>query len=311
MSQVSKTVAASVADPILQILGERRSANASRRNGGVRRTLRPILRSCRQLRARGRERALYCTKLQRVVVSLPDRAGTFELPPGSRMTRRVLEGGYESLLMQLVRTAIVPGYDAIDVGANVGLYTVPIAKLTHPGGRVLAVEPVPANLELLTRNIERNKLSNVVAFRGALGSGAGQYEVYAIEGREEYSSLRSIAHLNARGGKETVFKSEVDALDQLVVEHRLEPAFVKIDVEGAEYEVLCGAMQVLKDNRPAILSEMDDRLLEGFGRTSRDVMQLLQQNEYLIWNAESGEALQGEFAAPFVGNIVALPREIS
>ncbi|MEM4035811.1 MAG: FkbM family methyltransferase [Fervidicoccaceae archaeon] len=136
----------------------------------------------------------------------------------------------------------------VDVGAHVGKYTVPVAKIVGDEGLVVAVEPHPENYETLVENIELNGLSNVVALNIAAWSGEGALKLF-IGDSGGHHSLKVNRGL---GSVEVRARALDDVLDELGVE-RVD--CVKIDVEGAELEVLKGLVKTLERFRPTVIVE--------------------------------------------------------
>ncbi len=161
---------------------------------------------------------------------------------------RILEsaggaGGEERVLSELVRF-LKPGDAVLDIGANVGLYTVLLASNVGDHGLVIACEPCARNYNHLVENLILNGLANVRLFRKALGNTSGQAKLYAstVIGN---SSLSGEGNGNA--GAEDV---EVIEGDRLIISEMLPvPRAVKIDVEGFEYAVLEGLQATLKSPR--------------------------------------------------------------
>jgi len=146
----------------------------------------------------------------------------------------------------------------IDVGANIGKYSVILGKQLGNNGKVIAFEPVPYTLKILKRNVELNELKNVTALPFALGE------------KEE----RKDFYLDAVGGsgsllKQGVRKREkirvtVRKLDNVLEELKINRVdLIKIDVERAEHLVLKGAVKTLKKYYPKIIFEaMNEEYLE-------------------------------------------------
>jgi len=125
----------------------------------------------------------------------------------------------------------------IDVGAHVGTFTVNAAKLVGDKGLVVAIEPEPSNLALLQRNIDSQNLNNVKVIRKAVWDKAAKLWLYL----SKHSGLHSLCY--ASGDRVEV---EAESLDNIVSKLGLSQVdFVKIDVEGAEIEVLKGAERIL------------------------------------------------------------------
>jgi len=206
-----------------------------------------------------------------VRVRLDDFAGSFELSPRSRVFHRILKSGsYEPELARLVRDLVPTGSQVIDVGANVGFYSVLMASLVGRNGEVLAVEPNSQAIGLLQTNILANEVDDVVTVRPvAVGStSGGQGALYSIEGQPEFSSLNPSLHPAGRGPVESK-PVEVLTIDRLARESGINPRFIKIDIEGGELEALRGAEEVLLTARPSVLCEIAGIGQTGAGHWSR------------------------------------------
>ncbi|NUQ63024.1 MAG: FkbM family methyltransferase [Pirellulales bacterium] len=130
-----------------------------------------------------------------------------------------------------------PGGIAVDAGAFIGRYTLAYARAVGPTGRVVAVEPLPANYRLLTGNVALNRYSNVTCVPYALGRDAGEV-------RLTYDAETSTASAFRRLSRSVVVPQTPldDLLDQLGIRSI---DLLKIDVEGAELDVLEGSRRVL------------------------------------------------------------------
>lgn len=137
---------------------------------------------------------------------------------------------------------IRPGQIIVDVGANLGLYTVLLSRLVGPAGRVISFEPDPALFNLLQACCARNACHNVTAYNLALGSQPGRMAMRRL-------ILNSGDNTLGREGsglfRETI-SIEVARLDDLIP--GLRPDVVKIDVQGWEFEALRGMARILADN---------------------------------------------------------------
>ena len=241
---------------------------------------------------------------------LPRFRGAFELDVDSYLTADLLAGKFENKFAELVAAVVCEDDHVIDVGANVGLYSVLLGKVAR-SGKVLAIEPSPHVLPLLRLNLERNQIRNAQIFEGVCSASRGTTLLHYVPGNDEYSSMAQLIHPDApRKGRRTT-QVATDTLDHLVEVYQLKPSFIKIDVEGAECLVLQGASKVLSYFRPLILSELDDRLLNAFGHSAASVHNLLIQHGYNVIDASRGVALNTATAGDkhFVGEIYAVPRE--
>jgi FkbM family methyltransferase len=244
------------------------------------------------------------------VVALPVFGGEFELSSQSSLAEALRDGNFEIYVAELLRAAISAGDHVLDVGANLGVYTVLAGKLVSPKGRVVAVEPVRSMVRLLESNIKRNGLENAAVFRGVVSDRQGSCTLEVVEGGEAYSSIGEIAHPDAPKGLRQKITAESETLDSLVARFDLRPVVIKIDTEGAEALVFSHADETLSRHRPIIFSELDQRLLAAHGASARDVAECCFSHGYEVFNSQTGEPYARErFPEDFVGDIVALPRQ--
>jgi FkbM family methyltransferase len=217
------------------------------------------------------------------VVQIASFSGRFAIGARSDILRRLmLTGSYESGLVDVCRRYVDPQRDVIDVGANIGLYTVLFASLA-PARRVLAVEPTPAALARLRCNLAMNGVADRVdVFAGAASATELTVRMRVVTGREEYSTAGELAHPSASGAAHETLSVPGKTLDSLVVERGLDPGFVKIDVEGTEHAVLAGMVATIAAFRPVVLAELSDPLLKRNGSSAREVIEFLRQQGYVL-----------------------------
>ena len=179
-------------------------------------------------------------------------------------------GEYSEAEIALWRQIIKPGWIVLDIGANIGALTLPMAQLVGPQGNVIAFEPQPENYALLQKNIEQNQLESIVtAFDCALGSSEGSIRV---------PPLASLGHKNYGGFElhDNDFGDPVHirALDGFGFGIPLK--FIKVDVEGFEAEVLRGARDTIKQHRPILYVEADRR------DKAEELMLLIRSMNYYV-----------------------------
>lgn len=230
---------------------------------------------------------LRCSIVGDVVLDLPEFEGHFACSPRSHLFARIAaSGSYEPELAALVRRNLAPGRDMVDVGANIGFFSVLAARL-NPPGRVLAIEPSPAALKRLKDNLARNGVvDRVEVFEGVASDRAGAAVLHLIEDMEEYSSLGPIVHASVADQSSVSIEVRADSIDTLVARHRLDPGLIKIDVEGAEQHVFDGAMATLERHRPVVVSELSPALLEPMGASAQAIIARLRAIGYRVIDAE-------------------------
>ena len=138
----------------------------------------------------------------------------------------------------------------VDIGAHIGLYTIITSKRVGPNGKIIAIEANPDNFEMLNRNVKLNQLTNVTTLNCAVYSQETKIKLYlAGEGlnRTKYNTLMAE---RASEGKEKFVEVNADTLDHLIrLQGISEVNWIKIDVEGAEYEVLKGASNIISHSK--------------------------------------------------------------
>lgn len=183
----------------------------------------------------------------------------------------------EEPVMRVIRELLQPGDTFVDVGANFGLHTMLGASCVGPSGRVIAIEPVPANLRLLERNLALNGLSSRVSVLAKAASDVADGRVTVHGVQEGLSVAASMRPGEAQGGDVVV---DTTTLDHCLAESAPPVRLIKIDVEGAEHSVIRGATQTLSRLRPALLVEVHEFALGAFGTSAEQFLRDLARLGY-------------------------------
>jgi FkbM family methyltransferase len=148
---------------------------------------------------------------------------------------------------ELIKKLVRPGMTVVDVGANIGYYTLLSAKIVGESGLVLAFEPEPRNFALLRRSVEINSFSNVRMYQQILCDKEGMVTLYLSDPTSP--DAHSITQRDGRHGLE-VSSITLDALSASLNNRKID--FMKIHV-GAEPMILRGAKRLLVEQRPTIM----------------------------------------------------------
>ncbi len=151
-------------------------------------------------------------------------------------------GSYEFDKQKFMTKTVHAGTVAYDIGANVGFYTLLFSVLVGDQGSAVAFEPVLSNVAFIQRHLQLNHRRNVQVYQVALGQTTG-------EALLELGVNNSMARLSATGSVRVPLYRLDDWRQQFQARP---PTYLKIDVEGAEAEVLDGARLTLIEYRPAI-----------------------------------------------------------
>ena len=142
------------------------------------------------------------------------------------------------------------GDTVVDVGAHIGLYTLIAAKKVGPSGKVIAIEPDPENFKILKKNILLNLLMNVEALQCAVYSTKEKVKLFLPEIEGGRTIFNTVMQDRARTSTENFIEVEANTLDDILESINItEVNWIKIDVEGAELEVLKGAVNTLSSNK--------------------------------------------------------------
>ena len=141
----------------------------------------------------------------------------------------------------------------VDIGAHIGLYTIISSKRVGANGKVVAIEAHPSNFEMLKSNIKLNQLTNVIPLNYAVYSKETKIKLYLPEVESGYTIYNTIMSNRARTEDKFV-EVNANTLDYLLQLNKITDVnWVKIDVEGAEFEVLKGASNVLSKSKDIAL----------------------------------------------------------
>ncbi len=222
-------------------------------------------------------------------------------------------GGYKLLWeagsIGQLRTVVTPGSLVVDVGANVGFFTVRFARWVRPGGRVLAIEPEPLNASRLARRVRRHGQDAVEIVQGVATDHEGVEQLFI-------NRHHPGDHRIGLDGGVPVPAHTIDALVAQRPARRV--SLIKIDVQGAEFRVLRGASDTLATHRPALFVEIHEPGLREFGTSALEVIDHLAALGYDghrisrrgIGPAEDPAPLAEVFARRY-GDALFLPRGVT
>ena len=178
------------------------------------------------------------------------------------------------------RTLEVPGYwqlqkyapsgtTVIDVGANIGFFTLRFADWVGQGGCVIALEPDDENFQWLGYRIgKRRDTDSIHLIQAAATSFDGTVCL-----------TRNPAHPGDHRIGETGVEVQAITIDSLSGRFGY-PSLIKIDVQGAEMQVLAGALATIRQARPALLIEVDDQALQNYGSSAGALIQRMVEEDY-------------------------------
>lgn len=194
--------------------------------------------------------------------------------------------------LRLIERLLQPEMTVVDVGANIGCYTLKFARMVGPQGFVHSFEPNPELATQLAANATANGLAHVQVHPLALGSAAGRTRLLIGPVNSGDSFVEDAAEAG-RGGARRSVEVDVDTLD-----HQLDSVavdFVKIDVQGAEIAVLRG-MERLIESLPALMIYLEFHApsIQGAGAQPVELLQQLQGSGLVIYREQRGHWMRLE-----------------
>ena len=182
-------------------------------------------------------------------------------------------GVWEPNLTHWIESHLQPGDTFVDVGANVGYFSLLASHIVGPGGRVVSLEPVAATFATLQHNIMNNAANNVRAVNAAAWDECTTLPMFTS--REIVGTSSAVKQWADRWAMEERCDANADKLDNLLEPDELASAsVVKIDVEGAEWRALQGMTGLLKNSRRdlKVVIEVAPQMLAAAGATLDDLL---------------------------------------
>jgi FkbM family methyltransferase len=235
----------------------------------------------------------YLTGLQSVLERLPvrgkgrladavlsNRNGEFECHPlpgvtvsvraNQQIERWMWAGAYETELVSLLKRTLKPGMTFLDLGANIGYFSVIAAALVKESGQVHAFEPMPQNLVRLRQNLAPLPWAEAQPY--AVGNVTGEVPIHYSDKEAGWASIHD---QHGRGNLPCNSTAYVLRLDDWLQRNSLNRVdFIKLDIEGSELDALLGARRMLSQFHPTIVAETK------FGWNYNEICQLLDATGY-------------------------------
>ena len=214
-------------------------------------------------------------------------------------------GTYEIPVQEVLSQYLKPGSVFYDIGANVGFFTILGAKIVNPEGKVYAFEPEAKNVATLRRNVEQNNFDNVTIIGKAVSKTTGAEKLWLTEYcgshtltpenpelARKCTNVKALSSIGSSQQPESVpsflkvkecVTVDTVAIDDLLQQQEIEPpTLVKIDVEGAEIDVLQGMSQTLEKYQPIVIYEVDNENQEGLSNKRKQIDDFLLSHGYEI-----------------------------
>jgi FkbM family methyltransferase len=203
---------------------------------------------------------------------------------------RLIPEEYEPQALDALKQTIAPGAVVLDVGANVGISAMMMARWCGAEGHIYAFEPSPTPKKLLAEHLRMNDLGDRVTICDfALSDSEGTATFYA----SGISGKSALSGANIGQSAEEV-KVPVTTIDAYCQANKIKPSLIKIDVEGFEFNVLNGARKTLKEARPSILVELHPMFWPALGIDAGWAANQLRDLDYKVTAIEEQSEVMSE-----------------
>ena len=214
-------------------------------------------------------------------------------------------GAYESSTNKVLREYVNPGSVVVEAGANNGSETVLLGRLVEEQGKVFAFEPVPSVLAPLRKNIDLNELGAAVAVQDvALGAEEREVVMHLMSAEVYNQGMSSTNPFPEASNQITVRQTTLDRWAEANDIQRLD--LIKMDIQGGEYDLLCGGEATIRRFKPYIFCEADT-----LGAHTLDELHgKLAELGYAVWRIDGKTAKLRSMGQNFsAGNWWAIHRE--
>ena len=183
---------------------------------------------------------------------------------------------YEPKDSQLLFTLVKDSKVILDIGANIGWYSLHFAKM-NPGSTIFSFEPILFTYKKLLKNIELNSLNNIIPVNLGLSNKKGEVEFYYSKDFTGATSSKDILE----NEKSIKINSKITKLDSFVKERKISKIdFIKCDVEGAELLVIKGGLKSIEINLPILFLEILRKWSKKFNYNPNDIIIALKNLGY-------------------------------
>jgi FkbM family methyltransferase len=175
--------------------------------------------------------------------------------------------------VKFLESILEEGMNVIDIGANIGITTVAVAKKIGRRGKLYSFEPVPEYFDILKKNISSNRLENVKVYVLAVTNRGGKVDFY--------QKGLSSGIIFEEGAKK--FEVSTTNVDKFLIEEETEKIdLINMDCEGSELLVLKGAKETLRKNKVKIFCEVHHDFLKELHQSAEDIVEYLQGLEFEV-----------------------------
>jgi len=188
------------------------------------------------------------------------------------------EGEETRLILELISEDFSNNYNILDIGANIGWYSLAISKY-FPKSTIHSFEPIPSTFRFLTKNIKLNNFKNIKLNNFGFSNEDKDISFYYYKEGSGNSSLMNLAD----SSDVSTVSSRVMKLDNYMKTNNHSLDFIKCDVEGAEFLVFQGGVEAIKKNKPIVFSEMLRKYSLKFNYHPNEIITFFKDLGYICY----------------------------
>jgi len=170
----------------------------------------------------------------------------------------------------------------LDIGAHIGLCSIPISLYCNVE-KIFAFEPNEVNRRILTEHIHANNISNIEVIPNLIGKNDGEFvELYSPDDVSGIPSIANLQNMRKDNKKYHTSSHRQISIDKFCKSNQIQPDVIKIDVEGAEFGVLEGAIDIIKEFKPFILISLHPKHLKSLGKDVNEIFKICKSLDYRL-----------------------------
>ncbi|MEM1255652.1 MAG: FkbM family methyltransferase [Cyanobacteria bacterium P01_H01_bin.21] len=243
-------------------------------------------------------------KKQPGVVTIPQGVGAGLQFHPDKSNPTFAQGTYELPIQKILAQYLKPGDVFYDIGANIGFFSTLAARLVEKSGHVYAFEPVSQNATRIRRNGELNQFSHIKVFEKAVSKNSGKGNLLLAQ----HSGGATLSTVGMPPDMTGLVQVDLISIDDWVNRKKVKPpSLVKIDVEGAELQVIQGMLDTIRMFKPILLYEVDASQLAVFQQKQKELDTYVRELGYQIVHIEEAYDVPGWH----IGHAIATPTESS
>lgn len=202
--------------------------------------------------------------------------------------KRLFLNGFEKDVIDYFSKVVKEDDVVLDVGANIGIYSLIAGKKVGDKGKVYAFEPADLAFEKLQYHIDLNELDNIVPIKSGVSNKTGTATFNVCED-DAFNSLGETPM------KDIIKQETIDlvTIDDFVSKHKLTKVdVIKVDTEGAEFLVFEGAKKTLEKFKPTLFFETNPSVTEGFSNNISNILDFIRAYDYDLYEMINGKTVE-------------------